>query len=192
MWSLRGEDGRARLDVQLACRSGSPLAADQSPTIGLRRSRAAVSASSSRQPRTRSIASERVGGPARCRIRVCPSSARWRTADRAPRYWSIDTIERAAPRRRGRRRRPGRRGRGRAPAPAPRRRSTTRTIASTRWRSSASTTASDRRGVVGRRADRLDVVPRGARREVEVHRDRGRPVVRDARGRPGRWCGCAG
>ena len=25
-------------------------------------------------------------------MRLCPSSARWRTAERAPRYWSIDTM----------------------------------------------------------------------------------------------------
>src|SRR6187431_1666176 len=49
------------------------------------------SASSSRHPRTRSIESVARGGPARCTIRSCPCSARCRTAERAPRYWSIDT-----------------------------------------------------------------------------------------------------
>ena len=33
-----------------------------------------------------------IRGPARWRIRVCPISARWRTAVRAPRYWSMETM----------------------------------------------------------------------------------------------------
>ena len=167
-------------------RPGSPVADD-----GLGDARACRSASSSRHPRTRSIASVARGGPATCRMRSCPSSARCRTAERAPRYWSIDTTMRAAPRRRGGRRSRGCRGRVRAPSPARRLSMTISTIASTRCAQQRLDGRLHARRVVARGTDRVDAVPRSARREVEVHRDRRSARSRRRSGRSGRWCACA-
>ena len=133
-----------------------------------------VRCSSSRQPRMRSMASGRSGGPARCRMRVCPSSTRWRTAARAPRYWSIETM-------RGLRRADRGDGDERDAEVEAAHDLEHRDVDDDehdRVDPLAQQGLDDRpdaRGVGVERADGVDAVARRAGGEVEVHRDRGGP-----------------